>query len=57
MCLHVFPKQNHIQAGRFPTSWEQFLRAIWGAVSLARVLSKTLKETQLTALKLCIFFS
>ena len=38
--LHVFPlHQNHINTDTTPTSLEQFLRAIWGAISQAIVLT------------------
>ena len=57
MCLmHIFPLlQNQIYTDLHPTSLGQFLRAIWGAVSLAAVL--ILPQIKLySQLSHCAFF-
>ena len=56
-CMYsCFTEITHIL--RFPAaSLEQFLRAIWGAVSQASVLTLPPNKTYLATLMLCIFSS
>ena len=53
-CKNPLPQIMYILIS-LPTSLEQFLRAVWDAISLAIVLNKSPSKTELIALKLCTF--